>query len=153
MHTGECILCVCLSAPTFDTIPEHIVHARAVHGRYIRATKVKALPESLGQCKLFISLCVPPPPPRRERVRLCRSKWGCCGRLPERWAVVQGRARRCDAAGRGLPSRAAPWRVCTGADRDASRTELAALPAAVEWPDLTTLCAPPPRRAPSAAAA
>ncbi len=38
-------------------------HASAVHGRYIAYTKVKALPESLGQCKLLQTLCVPRPPP------------------------------------------------------------------------------------------
>ncbi len=36
-------------------------HARAVHCRWIPSTKVKALPESLGQCKLLESLCVLPP--------------------------------------------------------------------------------------------
>ncbi len=35
-------------------------HARAVRGRVIRFTKVRALPESLGQCKLLEELCVPP---------------------------------------------------------------------------------------------
>jgi hypothetical protein len=40
-------------------------HARAVRGRYIDYTKVRALPEWLGQCKLLERLCVPPaaPPP------------------------------------------------------------------------------------------
>jgi hypothetical protein len=33
-------------------------HARAVRGRDISRTKVKALPESLGQCKLLETLCV-----------------------------------------------------------------------------------------------
>jgi hypothetical protein len=121
---------------------------------------VKALPEWLGQCTLLEDLCVRARRRRRERVRLCRSEWGCCGRPPERWAAVRGRARRCGAAvWRGLPSRAVQWRVCTGADRVyarygwaetarrgrtvarryASGTELAALPAAVEWPNLKSL--------------
>jgi hypothetical protein len=38
-------------------------HARAVRGRYIASTKVRALPESLGRCKLLEELCVPHPPP------------------------------------------------------------------------------------------
>jgi hypothetical protein len=38
-------------------------HARAVRGRSIASTKVRALPESLGQCKLLEELCVPRPPP------------------------------------------------------------------------------------------
>ncbi len=35
-------------------------HARAVCGRSIHSTKVKALPESLGNWKLLETLCVPP---------------------------------------------------------------------------------------------
>ncbi len=38
-------------------------HARAVHGRSIDYTKVQALPEWLGQCKLLEELCVPRLPP------------------------------------------------------------------------------------------
>ncbi len=45
-------------------------HARAVRGRSISYTNVHALPESLGQCKLLVELCVPRPPPRR-RARVC----------------------------------------------------------------------------------
>ena len=35
----------------------------AVRGRAISGTKVQALPEWLGQCKLLEELCVPRPPP------------------------------------------------------------------------------------------
>ncbi len=35
-------------------------HGRAVGGRWIASTKVRALPEWLGQCKLLETLCVPP---------------------------------------------------------------------------------------------
>ena len=38
-------------------------HARAVRGRSIASTKVRALPEWLGRCKLLEELCVPRPPP------------------------------------------------------------------------------------------
>jgi hypothetical protein len=59
-------------------------HARAVHCRWIFSTKVKALPEWLGQCKLLETLCVPPQPRRLARSR---------------------RRRRC-AAARAVPRRA-----------------------------------------------
>jgi hypothetical protein len=50
-------------------------HARTVRGRSIDATKVRALPESLGRCTLLEELCVPRPPPRRRaRSRRC---WRC----------------------------------------------------------------------------
>jgi hypothetical protein len=45
-------------------------HVRAVHGRIIYGTKVKALPEWLGQCKLLEQLCVRARR-RRRRARVC----------------------------------------------------------------------------------
>ncbi len=43
--------------------------ACAVHGRVIYSTKVRALPESLGQCKLLEFLCVRARRPAVLRVR------------------------------------------------------------------------------------
>ncbi len=60
--------CVCVRACDFLWLRPVCPHvypcfARAVRGRYISSTKVRALPESLGRCKLLEKLCVPPPPP------------------------------------------------------------------------------------------
>jgi hypothetical protein len=80
-----------------------------VHGRVIYSTKVTALPESLGKCKLLEELCV--------RAARCLARvavpmpvTGCCGR----WAAPMpalGRAQgRCAAVAArpvaGLPSHA-----------------------------------------------
>ncbi len=135
--------------------------ARAVRGRSIAFTKVLALPESLGQCKLFEGLCVPRPPPppppcacaavpaRRCGAWRCRA--GRWGRAARRWmrrrfrSSAVGRAprthgwrtrpdRRAVRGGPGPPGAAGRW-----ARRDATNTELAALPAAADWPNLKTL--------------
>ena len=62
-------------------------HARAVRGRDIDSTKVKALPESLGQCKLLETLCVPRRRRRRRRLSrvcgvagVCAAARACCVR-------------------------------------------------------------------------
>jgi hypothetical protein len=133
--------------------------ARAVRGRSIASTKVRALPESLGQCKLLETLCVPrPPPPPPVRVR------GGAGAAPRRVALprralgphraaldaaalpVVGRRpspahgwrarpdRRSVRGGPEPPGAAARW-----ARRSARYTELAALPAAADWPNLKIL--------------
>ncbi len=100
-------------------------HARTVRGRYIAFTKVRALPEWLGQCKLLQGLCVPRPPPRRRaRLRRCRrgaaaracrcpacpcSGIGLSGiglramRCVAVFLVGRGRAERCARARRGRP--------------------------------------------------
>jgi hypothetical protein len=77
-------------------------HARAVRGRRISDTTVKALPESLGQCKLLETLCVPRPPPPpcafaavpalRCCAWLCRA--GAPGRSARRWMRRRRRCRR-----------------------------------------------------------
>jgi hypothetical protein len=137
-------------------------HARAVRGRYISYTKVKALPESLGQCKLLETLCVARPAaaaavrvrggagpallrealPRRvpgrtsrrwkrRRRRRCRSSAAAEPRA--RMAGVRGRPAR----GRGGPE--PPGAAARLARRDAGNSELAALPAAADWPNLKYL--------------
>jgi hypothetical protein len=67
-------------------------HARAVlYGRFISGTRVTALPESLGQCKLLEYLCVPRPPPRCARSRRCRRVRCCRVRCRAgRWAAPRG---------------------------------------------------------------
>ncbi len=48
----------------FEPVSAHCCAAGApahARGRFISSTKVKALPKSLGQCKLLQTLCVPPP--------------------------------------------------------------------------------------------
>ncbi len=97
-------------------------HARAVRGRFISSTKVQALPESLGQCKLLETLCVPrPPPPRRRarsrRCRRCAAARGAAapGTGPHQAAfdaaalvlpvVGRGRAPRAHGCARGRPAR------------------------------------------------
>jgi hypothetical protein len=131
----------------------------AVRGRSIFSTKVTALPEWLGQCKLLEELCVPRPPPPppcafaalpalrvalgragapgraalrcMRRRRCCRSSVAAEPRA--RMAGARGRPAR-DKGGPEPPGAAARW-----ARRSASSTELAALPAAVEWPNLKIL--------------
>jgi hypothetical protein len=72
-HAGVCA-CMRGEFPWLRPVRPHVfpwlrggrsLHARAVRGRRIDDTKVKALPESLGQCKLLEELCVAPaaPPP------------------------------------------------------------------------------------------
>jgi hypothetical protein len=137
-------------------------HARAVRGRDIASTKVRALPEWLGQCKLLGELCVPrPPPPPPVRVR------GGAGaallrEAPPRRALGPHSAAL-DAAAAALPvvrvagaPRTHGWRARpTGARfgvgpeppgaaarwarRYAHNSELAALPAAADWPNLKEL--------------
>ncbi len=107
-------------------------HARAVRGRDISWTKVKALPESLGQCKLLVGLCVPrPPPPPPVRVcggagaallrmalprrapgraarRWMRRRWRCrssAAQSPARAWLARAAVRRVSGAGRSRPAR------------------------------------------------
>ncbi len=64
----------------------------AVRGRIIYNTKVKALSESLGQCKLLETLCVPRPPPATA----VRDRGGAGAALLRvrcragRWAAARG---------------------------------------------------------------
>jgi hypothetical protein len=80
-------------------------HAHVVRGRIISSTKVKALPEWLGQCKLLETLCV-----RTRRLHAMRVR---CGALLRR-ALGPSRAAL-DAAAAALPvvgrrpSRARAW--------------------------------------------
>jgi hypothetical protein len=96
-----------------------------VRGRSISSTKVKVLPEWLGRCKLLETLCVRARSPAASRVRggagaaLLRVR--CCACADMRW-------------GRSRPSAAA-----VVARRQAGFTELAALPAAADWPNLKEL--------------
>jgi hypothetical protein len=136
--------------------------ARAVRGRYIVGTKVEALPEWLGQCTLLEYLCVPRPPPPPPcacaavpaaallRVALPRRALGpsraalaaaaaalpVVGRRPSPAHAWLARAadRRAFAVGRSRPARPHGW-----ARRFADNTELAALPAAADWPSLKRL--------------
>ena len=71
----------------------------AVRGRSIGGTKVKALPEWLGRCKLLETLCVRArPPPCAFRLRCAAA---ACAAAAGRWA---GTARRLDAAAAVLPA-------------------------------------------------
>jgi hypothetical protein len=132
-------------------------HARAVRGRSIFSTKVKALPEWLGQCKLLEELCVPRPPPPPPcafaavpALRCCawRCRAGRWGRAARRWmrrrcrSSAEPRARTAGARGRPARVRGGPeppGAAAPSARRDAANTELAALPAAVDWPSLKAL--------------
>ncbi len=136
-------------------------HARAVRGRWITSTKVRALPESLGQCKLLEELCVPRPPPPplfafaavpALRCGAWRCRTGALGRTARRWMRRRWRCRLPAAAdpahawlapaadrravqgGPEPPGAAARW-----ARRYAHNSELAALPAAADWPNLKIL--------------
>jgi hypothetical protein len=133
----------------------------AVRGRHITSTKVTALPEWLGQCKLLVTLCVPRPPPPPcafaavPALRCCA--WRCrAGRWGRRHAALDAAAKALPVVGR-RPSPARAWlarvadrRAVGGgpeppgaaaqlARRDAGGTELAALPAAADWPNLMYL--------------
>ncbi len=141
-----CVFRACMvSFPWLQPVRPHVCpssrgrrgpHAHAVHGRSIRGTKVKALPEWLGRCKLLEGLCVPrPPPPPPVRVRGGAGAALLRVALPRRGAGPR-RLRR-PARGRGGPG--PPGAAARWARRDAHNTELAALPAAVEWPSLKYL--------------
>jgi hypothetical protein len=89
-------------------------HARAVRGRSISSTKVEALPESLGQCKLLEELCVPGRIPRRwrrRRRRRCRSSAAAEPRA--RMAGARCRPARAFGEGRSRPARPHGWRAGT----------------------------------------
>ncbi len=96
-------------------------HARAVRGRYIYGTKVKALPESLGQCKLLEELCV-----QHRRAAAVRVRGGAGAALPRvrcragRWGRTMRhwirRRRRCRSSAAAEPVRA---RLARAADRRA----------------------------------
>jgi hypothetical protein len=118
IHVSVCLgacACVRVGARAFLAL---------LYGRSIDSTKVKALPDSLGQCKLLEELCVPrPPPPPPVRVRGgagaallrvalprralgpaprgvgCRAGGGVAGRRPS----AEPRARM--AGARGRPAR------------------------------------------------
>jgi hypothetical protein len=100
-------------------------HARAVRGRRVASTKVKALPEWLGQCMLLEDLCVPRPP-RRRHARSQRCRRGA--------VLLRVRDRRAVRGGSEPPGAAARL-----ARRYAQNTELAELPAAADWPSLKIL--------------
>jgi hypothetical protein len=100
----------------------------AVRGRDIGATKVTALPESLGQCKLLEKLCVPRPPPPPcaiaavPALRCCA--WRCRRCAAARGAAALGagaepRGVGCTGArsgvGRSRPARPHGWRAGTRA--------------------------------------
>jgi hypothetical protein len=135
-------------------------HARAVRGRSISFTKVQALPEWLGQCKLLETLCVPR---RAAAVRVCGGAGaalltrgaaapgagaaplgvGCGGggvagrRLsaePTHAWLARAADRPAVRGGPEPPGAAARW-----ARREAHYTELAALPAVADWPSLKYL--------------
>jgi hypothetical protein len=135
-------------------------HARAVRGRYIGSTKVGALPETLGQCKDLEELCV------RAAAAAVRVRGGfgaalLLRALPRRalgWrrAALDAAAAMLPVVGRGRAMRAHCWRqrpdrrvvglgpeppgaAARSARRSASNSELAALPAAAEWPKLKLL--------------
>ncbi len=126
-------------------------HARAVRGRRIDFTKVTALPESLGRCKLLETLCVPRPPPRRLALLRVRAAPGAgAGRAALEAAaaaapvVGRGRAHARMLGARGRPARVRggpepPWAAARLSRRSAADSELAALPVAADWPNLKTL--------------
>jgi hypothetical protein len=127
-------------------------HARVVRGRSIHFTKLRALPEWLGRCKLLENLCVPRPPPRAAS-RACRAgRWaaprgvGCGGGgvasrrprpSPARACLAPAADRRALGVGPSRSGRPHGW-----ARRTAGGPELAALPAAADWPSLKRLCVP-----------
>ncbi len=136
-------------------------HARAVRGRYIGFTKVTELPEWLGRCKLLEDLCVPRPPPPLLRDRGGAGAALLREALPRRGAGAAPRGVGCGGGGvagrRPRPSSAHAWLARTAdrravrgapeppgaaarcARRHAADTELAALPAAADWPSLKKL--------------
>jgi hypothetical protein len=81
-------------------------HARAMRGRYIRATKVKALSEWLGQCKLLEYLCV--------HSRPAASACGCAGVSGAAVDARPSAGPQCEAV-RGGASR--PGAACQAAQR------------------------------------
>jgi hypothetical protein len=91
-------------------------HVREGHGRSIYSTKVKALPESLGQCKLLQYLCVAPaaaPPPCAFAVvpALCRCACAAApGARPHHAALVAA-AAVLPVVGRGRAPRVQGWRA------------------------------------------
>ncbi len=109
---------------------------------------MRALPESLGQCKLLEGLCVPPAAPFAAMPAL-----RCCACAAAPGAGLRHAALDVAAAlqvlrpGRAWLAPASDRRAVGGeggrsrpvARRSASNTELAALPAAAEWPSLKEL--------------
>ncbi len=116
IHASVCLrACACVR-----------VGARAVlavlYGRLIRYTKVRALPESLGQCKLLETLCVPHPPACLLCAFAPLPALRCCacatarGAGPRR-AALDAAAAVLPVVGRGRAPRAHGWRAT--ADRRA----------------------------------
>ena len=114
-----CAITFCGLGHPSDPISVHCAapHACVVRGRSISSTKVKALPESLGQCKLLGQLCVRT---RSRRPPFASPAVRAFVAVP---AVALSRGRLSTRRGR------------TVARRYASNTELAALPA-VAQPDV-----------------
>ncbi len=128
-HVYVCSMCriharVCLCACACVRVGARAVLA-VLYGRSIASTKVRALPESLGRCKLLEELCVPRPPPPPPFASAAVPVLRCC-----RGAGAALRVR-------GGPE--PPGAAALVARRDVSNTELAALPAAADWPNLKIL--------------
>jgi hypothetical protein len=129
-----CARACVVSSPWFRPVRAHVLrwlrggrgpHARAVRGRDVHFTKVKALPEWLCQCKLLETLCVPRRRPAAVRVggragaALLRVALPCRapGRAARRWVRRRRRCRSLGAAeprarmagARGRPARGRGW--------------------------------------------
>jgi hypothetical protein len=109
------------------------------HGRSIFSTKVTALPESLGQCKLLEYLCVPPParPPPPALVAVPVLRCCMCVCTPRQARVVMGQNSSAVARAQGRVKHRA--RGIAGGGQLAQPEE--------------TVSTPPPRRAGSLTAA
>ncbi len=85
-------------------------HVRAVRGRSISGTKVTALPEWLGQCKLLAFLCVS----ARRRAAAVRVRGGAGAALRVRCRTGRRAAPRgvvCGGGGVAWLAPAADWRA------------------------------------------
>jgi hypothetical protein len=168
----SCVL-VSLRLMIIWDLPEPAAHCCAtaactvMYGRHISSTKVRALPESLGKCKLLKDLCVrAPPPPARVgvavlRCYVCNARAGAGAGSRHGWymvalSVAACRAARTSAAGRrwGRPGALSdgPKAATVGAQgRVEHRARGAAGGGRLARPG-ETVSAPPPRTAANAAA-
>ncbi len=126
-------------------------HARAVRGRYIYSTKVRALPEWLGRCKLLEGLCVPRPPPPPCAFAAVPALRCCAWRCRAGALVPAPRGVGCGGGGvagrRPRPSPARAWLARAGAQGGVQhRARGAAGGGRLAEPQETVSAPPPPRQ-------